>query len=94
MTPLYLQVIVFPVLAARHPDLSDVSVHRRRPQGNPGCRGEQRDLPLLLQLLPALLSGQLQCGTGTDLVLILLIHMKFDNVQHDYTQFLILMYDN
>lgn len=51
------QLPVFPVLAARHPDLSDLSVHRRRPKGNPSSCGEQRDLVALLQQITAVLPG-------------------------------------
>lgn len=40
-SPLFLQLLVLPVLAARHPDLSALSVRGWRPQRDPGCRGEQ-----------------------------------------------------
>lgn len=60
----FLQVIVLPVLTACHPDLSHVSVHRRRPEGHPGCHSEQRDLLLCLQPIAACLSGQLQYRAG------------------------------
>lgn len=59
-----LQLLVFPVPAARHPGLSDLSVRRRRPSGDPGRRGEQRDLRLGLQPITALLPGQRQCAAG------------------------------
>lgn len=60
---------MFPVLAARHPDLSDLFVYWWRPKGDPGSCGEQRDLPLRLQPITALLPGQLQRAPGIYLAL-------------------------
>lgn len=62
---LCLQLLVLPVLAARHPDLPDLLVCRWRPEGNPGGRGEQRDLALGLQPVVAHLPGQLQRAAGS-----------------------------
>lgn len=63
------QLVVFPVLAARHPGLSDLFVCRWRPKGDPGRCGEQRDLPHRLQPIAALLPGQHQRATGIYLAL-------------------------
>lgn len=60
---------MFPVLAARHPGLSDLFVYWWRPKGDPGSCGEQRDLPLRLQPITALLPGQLQRAPGIYLAL-------------------------
>lgn len=63
-SPLLLQLLVFPVLAARHPDLSDLPVCRWRPKRDPGRRGEQRDFNQRLQQIAAVLPGQLQRAPG------------------------------
>lgn len=63
-SPLCLQLLVFPVLAARHPDLSDLPVCRWRPKRDPGGRGEQWDVAQRLQQVAALLPGQLQRAPG------------------------------
>lgn len=55
---------MFPVPAARHPDLPDLPVRRRGPKRDPGRRGEQRDVGQRLQQIPAVLPGQLQRATG------------------------------
>lgn len=55
---------MFPVLAARHPDLSDLFVRRWRPKGDSGSCGEQRDLPLSLRPITALLPGQCHRAPG------------------------------
>ncbi len=64
LSPVCLQLVVFPVLAARHPGLSDLFVCRGGPKRDPGRCGEQRDLPLRLQPIAALLPGQLQRAPG------------------------------
>lgn len=61
------QLVVFPVLAARHPGLSDLFVCWRRPKGDPSCCGEQRDVSLRFQSHTALLPGQLQRVPGINL---------------------------
>lgn len=61
---LCLQLLVFPVPAARHPDLPDLSVRRWRPKRDPGRRGEQRDVNQRLQQITAVLPGQLQRAAG------------------------------
>lgn len=63
------QLVVLPVLAARHPDLAHLFVCRRRSKGDPGCRSEQRDLPLFFQPITPLLPGQLQRAAGIYLAL-------------------------
>lgn len=51
------QLAVFPVPAARHPGLPDLPVCGRRPEGDPGGRGQQRDLSHCLQPVAAHLPG-------------------------------------
>ncbi|CAG00301.1 unnamed protein product [Tetraodon nigroviridis] len=59
------------VPATRHPDLSDLPVCRRRPEGDQGRRGEQRDVRHQLQQVAAVLPGQLQRAPDQQIALML-----------------------
>lgn len=66
---MFLQLLVFPVLAARHPDLPDLSMRRRGSKRDPGRRGEQRDVNQGRQQIAAVLPGQLQRASGMKILL-------------------------